>query len=64
MNVQDLLAVITYWGACGVPGAPVDDGNLAGMPQTVQDCLDLCAPLGVGSPEYVECVEKCTNALQ
>lgn len=56
VNVQDLLAVISTWGTtCG--GTPED------MPQTVQDCMNACAPLGIGTPEYTDCVEKCTSSL-
>jgi hypothetical protein len=55
--VQDLLTVISDWG-CGCTDGPppIED---------VEDCMEFCAGLYTwGSPEWIECVEKCSDALE
>ncbi len=64
VGVSDLLAVISNWGPCAGPTAPGDEGGSAGAPQTVEDCMNMCAPLGAGSQAYINCMTKCTSAIE
>ncbi|MCI0631575.1 MAG: hypothetical protein L0Y44_13070, partial [Phycisphaerales bacterium] len=56
VGVQDLLAAISGWGECG--------GIAGGMPQSVQDCMDMCsAEWPTGSQTWGDCVDKCVEGL-
>jgi hypothetical protein len=61
VNIDDLLAVINAWGQT-CPG--YQGGGAGSMPQSIQDCSDMCDEGNPGDPDaWAICFQRCVNGL-